>query len=119
MHRPFCTDRGIGSGGGGVLERVHHILSCHNSRVGGQRSRHVVVVGGKFDCARNALYVCLSYVSAMATIMFGGSAEIPSVHTMCRPCSVLIGGIMHKHFGVGWCKRRFVVIKSAVECGFC
>ena len=115
----FCTYCSIGSGRDGVLERVHQILSCHNCRVGGRRGQHVVVMGEKFDCACNAFFACLSYVSAMATILFGGSDEIPSVHTMCCPSSASIGGLMHKNFGAGWRKRRFVVIKGAVECGFC
>ena len=58
-----------------------------------------MVVGGEFDCERNAFFACLSYVSAMATIMFGGSSDIPSVHTMYRPSSASIGGLMHKNVG--------------------
>ena len=78
-----------------------------------------MVVRGEFNCERNAFFACLSYVSAMATIMFGVSLKKLSVHTMCCIISVLIGDLMHKNFGAGWCKRLFFVIKGAVECGFC
>ena len=57
------------------MERVHHILSCHDRRVCGRRGWHVVVVGKKIDCVRNLFFACISYVIAMATIMFGGQRQ--------------------------------------------
>ena len=57
-------------------------------------------------------------INRVATIMFGGGTDVPTVDTVGGPSATLIGCFVKNHLGAEGCERRAVEVEGAVEVCF-
>ena len=73
----------------------------------------------KFNRAGNAFGSSLGGVDAVAAVVLGGSAKIPTFDAVGCPSATVLRCFVNQHPGAWWCKRCLVVIEGAIELRFC
>ena len=58
---------------------------------------------------------CLNCPDSVAPIMVKSGSDIPCGYCMVRPGIAVVGLEMCQHFDAGWCYRRGIEVKAAVE----
>ena len=73
------------------------------------------MVREEFDGFGNALGTRFWHIDAMAAVVLGSSAEVPSVDAMGRPGTADARVFIDKNLGARWSEGRAVVIERAIE----
>ena len=74
-------------------------------------------MGGKFHGFRDAFCPGSWDIDAMASVMVGGSSDVPAVDTMWVPSAPVGRSFVDEDLGAQWGKRGSVVIEGPIELG--
>ncbi len=102
-----------------MLKSMDKIKSSISDRIGCQCRWKGTIVGKEFDGFGNALGTRFWHIGAMAAVVLGSSAKVPSVDAMWRPGTADARVFIDKNLGAGWSKWRAVVIERAIELRLC
>ena len=96
---------------------VDQIVGGGSCGVGGRDGGHGYLCGEPFKRVRNAFGGCGWDPDAVATIMVHGGTNVKTFDGMWRPCVADGGLFMNKNSGARRCKRRTIVVESAMDLG--
>jgi hypothetical protein len=98
-----------------MLKSVDKIKSSVGSRIGRGCRWKGTIVGKEVDGFGNSFSACFWNVDAVARVVLGSSAKIPSVNAVKSPGAADSRGFVDKDFGAWWRKRCSIVVEGAVE----
>ena len=101
-----------------IVEGMDEILDSLRGSIGRGSLGHCAAVRKEFDGFSDALGSSFGDIDAMATIVFRGSADIPSVDTVWIPGAPISWSFVDKDFGARRSKWSAVIVEVSIELGF-
>ena len=101
-----------------IIEGMDEILGSLRGCIGRGSLGHGAAVRKEFDGFSDALGSSFGDIDAMATIVFRGSADIPSIDTVWIPGASIRWSFVDKDFGARRSKWSSVVVEVSIELGF-
>ena len=97
----FCSKGGERGSRSQILEGMGEILGSLSCCIGRGSLGHGAAVGKEFDGFSDGLSSCFCDIDAVATIVFRGSADMPSIDTVWVPGALIGWSLMDKNFDAG------------------